>query len=87
MVGGGGAYTTPSVGGLRGNFSMRWLVGSRDSPSAGGDDGGFDALEASSEGVKYYRQAGIATDRQVLAGQDHYESISAGPGGLDAMIR
>lgn len=82
LAGGGGSSQNPNPAlsqSLKDNFQMHWVVGSRDSPAQGGDDGGFDAVAASLAGYNYYTSRGITSTRTILDGLDHYQAESHGP--------
>lgn len=69
-----------------GRFLMRWVVGSLDSPEMGGDDGGFDAVQASYQGRGYYDWRDVPTQLTIVPGKNHYDILPDGTAALAEML-
>lgn len=92
MVAGGGKTNTtlyaPISEALRTPYRnlMHWVVGALDNPADGGDDGGFDAVQASINGEARYREIGLPTKLTIVPGKDHYNILSDGVAALEERL-
>lgn len=92
MLAGGGKSLTelyaPLSDALKtpGRFLMHWVVGELDNPADGGDDGGFDAVQAAYDGQGYYDWRDVPTKLTIVPGKDHYNIIPDGLSALEEML-
>lgn len=89
MVAGGGAWGAPGQSisdSLKSNFSMHWVVGSRDTPAAGGSSGDFNALAAAERGESHYEAYGLDTSLTIVPGLTHFNVGPEGPAKLAEIL-
>lgn len=90
MLGGGGADGLTGFTGIpsqkvKDDFLLRWWYGENDNGKAPSDTS-IDAVTASAQGEKWYRDRGFNTARTMIPGKNHYTSETDGPAKLAALI-
>jgi poly(3-hydroxybutyrate) depolymerase len=91
IVAGGGIYgqkqpLRPISASLKKNFQMHWVVGSLDTPAAGGASGNYDAVSAAKLGHQFYTGQGLKTSLTVVPGMNHSTIELKGPAKLAEIL-